>query len=580
LQISLALKTNFYLTNSLSMNQLIECVPNFSEGNDLNVIKQITHEIERVEGVKLLNVDPGKATNRTVVTFIGSPSAVINAAFFAIKKAGELIDMSKHKGEHPRMGATDVCPLIPISNVSMEETAKYAQELAKRVGEELLLPIYLYEEAQSNKSRSNLSVIRNGEYEGFFKKIKLPEWKPDFGPAEYDAKRGATVIGARDFLVAYNVNLNTTSTRRANSIAFDVREAGRVMREGNPITGKIINDENGKPKFIPGTLKCVKAIGWFIEEYGVAQISMNLTNINVTPVHIAFDEVCNKAAERGIRVTGSELVGLIPLKAMLDAGKYYLIKQNRSTGVSESELIKIAVKSMGLDELAPFKPEERIIEYLLKNASDSRLINMNLKAFADETASESPAPGGGSIAAYVGSLGISLATMVANLSSHKKGWDERWEEFSNWAEKGQKIKDELIKLVDADTAAFNRIMNAFALPKGNEEEKKQRSQAIQEATKFAIEVPFKVMELSFESLEIIKAMAEFGNPNSASDAGVGALCARTAVMGAFMNVRINAAGYDDKKFVEEIVAKGKLIEHKTQATELEILIIVNEKIGL
>lgn len=562
------------------MAQLIECVPNFSEGNDLNVIKQITDEIEKVEGLKLLNVDPGKATNRTVVTFVGNPEAVIEGAFRAIKKAGELIDMSKHKGEHPRMGATDVCPLIPISNITMAETAKYAQLLAKRVGEELNLPVYLYEEAQVNKSRSNLSVIRNGEYEGFFKKIKLPEWKPDFGPVEYDAKRGATVIGARDFLVAYNVNLNTTSTRRANSIAFDVREAGRVMREGNPITGKIVNDENGKPKFIPGTLKSVKAIGWFIEEYGVAQISMNLTNINITPVHVAFDEVCKKANERGIRVTGSELVGLIPLKAMLDAGKYFLKKQNRSIGVSESELIKIAVKSMGLDELAPFKPEDRIIEYLLKNSADSKLVNMNLMAFADETASESPAPGGGSIAAYVGSLGISLATMVANLSSHKKGWDERWEEFSNWAEKGQKIKDELIKLVDADTAAFNKIMNAFSLPKGTDEEKKQRSQAIQEATKFAIEVPFKVMELSFESLEIIKAMAEIGNPNSVSDAGVGALCARTAVMGAFMNVRINAAGYEDKKFVAEIVEKGKLIEEKTMITENDILRIVNEKIGI
>jgi glutamate formiminotransferase / formiminotetrahydrofolate cyclodeaminase len=559
-------------------DQLIECVPNFSEGVDGNIIKQITNEIAKVEGVKLLNVDPGKATNRTVVTFVGNPDSVIEAAFLAIKKAGELIDMSKHKGEHPRMGATDVCPLIPISNISMVETAKYAWQLAKRVGEELAIPVYLYEEAQVNKSRSNLSVIRNGEYEGFFKKIKLPEWKPDFGPAEYDAKRGATVIGARDFLVAYNVNLNTTSTRRANSIAFDVREVGRVMREGNPITGKIVNDENGKPKFIPGTLKSVKAIGWFIEEYGVAQISMNLTNINVTPVHIAFDEVCKKANERGIRVTGSELVGLIPLKAMLDAGKYFLKKQDRSTGVSESELIKIAVKSMGLDELAPFKPEERIIEYLLKNAADSKLVKMSLSAFADETASESAAPGGGSIAAYVGSLGVSLGTMVANLSSHKKGWDERWEEFSNWAEKGQKIKDELIKLVDADTSAFNKIMNAFSLPKGTDEEKKQRSQAIQEATKFAIEVPFKVMELSFESLEIIKAMAEIGNPNSVSDAGVGALCARTAVMGAFMNVRINAASYDDKKYVEEIVAKGKLIEEKTMAAESGILRIVNEKI--
>ena len=562
------------------MEQLIECVPNFSEGVDMNIIKQITDVIESVDGVKLLNVDPGKATNRTVVTFVGNPKSVIDAAFLAIKKAGELIDMSKHKGEHPRMGATDVCPLIPISNITMQETAKYAQELGRRVGEELKIPVYLYEEAQSNKNRSNLSVIRNGEYEGFFKKIKLPEWKPDFGPAEYDALRGASVIGARDFLVAYNINLNTTSTRRANSIAFDVREAGRVVREGNSLTGKIVLNADGSPKSVPGTLKSVKAIGWYIEEYGVCQISMNLTNINVTPVHIAFDEVCKKATDRGIRVTGSELVGLIPLKSLLDAGIYFLKKQQRSTGVSESELIKIAVKSMGLDELAPFKPEERIIEYLLKDKADSKLISMDLAAFADETASESPAPGGGSISAYVGSLGISLATMVANLSSHKKGWDDRWEEFSNWAEKGQKIKNELLRLVDADTAAFNKIMTAFSFPKSTDEEKKLRTDAIQSATKFAIEVPFKVMQLSYDSLEVIKAMAEIGNPNSVSDAGVGALCARSAVMGAFMNVRINASGYNDKTFVNDILAKGKEIEQKTIATEAAILKIVDEKIGV
>lgn len=562
------------------MQQLIECVPNFSEGVNMEVINQITAEVEKVEGVKLLNVDPGKATNRTVVTFVGAPALVIEAAFRAIKKAGELIDMSTHKGEHPRMGATDVCPLIPISNISMAETAKYAQQLAKRVGEELKIPVYLYEEAQADKKRSNLSVIRNGEYEGFFKKIKLPEWKPDFGPAEFDAKRGATVIGARDFLVAYNVNLNTTSTRRANSVAFDVREAGRVIREGNPITGKIVMGADGKPKFTPGSLKSVKAIGWYIEEYGIAQISMNLTNINITSVHVAFDEVCKRATERGMRVTGSELVGLIPLKAMLDAGRYFLEKQQRSTGVSEKELIKIAIKSLGLDELAPFKPEERIIEYLLKDKLDSKLISMDLIAFADETASESPAPGGGSISAYVGSLGVSLATMVANLSSHKKGWDDRWKEFSDWAQKGQIIKDELLKLVDADTAAFNKIMTAFGLPKGTDEEKKIRTQAIQEATKFAIEIPFKVMQLSYESLEIIKAMAEVGNPNSVSDAGVGALCARSAVMGAFMNVRINAAGYDDKNFVSEIIAKGKDIEQKTIAREASIIKTVNEKIGI
>jgi glutamate formiminotransferase/formiminotetrahydrofolate cyclodeaminase len=562
------------------MEQLIECVPNFSEGVDLSVIKQITDEIESVEGVKLLNVDPGKATNRTVVTFVGAPEPVIEAAYLAIKKAGELIDMSTHKGEHPRMGATDVCPLIPISNMSMQETAAYARKLAKRVGEQLQIPVYLYEEAQSNKNRSNLSVIRNGEYEGFFKKIKLPEWTPDFGPNEFDVRRGATVIGARDFLVAYNVNLNTTSTRRANSVAFDVREAGRVMREGDPVTGKIIMGKDGKPKFTPGSLKSVKAIGWYIEEYGIAQISMNLTNINITPVHVAFDEVCKKATWRGMRVTGSELVGLIPLKAMLDAGKYFLKKQKRSTGVSEKELVKIAIKSLGLDELALFKPEERIIEYLLKNKSASKLVSMDLVSFADETASESPAPGGGSISAYVGSLGVSLATMVANLSSHKKGWDDRWEEFSDWAEKGQRIKDELMKLVDADTAAFNRIMTAFGLPKGTDEEKKVRTQTIQDATKFAIEIPFKVMELSYESMDIIKAMAENGNPNSVSDAGVGALCARSAVMGAFMNVRINAAGYEDKNFVNDIIAKGKDIEQKTIAKETAILKVVNEKIGL
>lgn len=549
------------------MQPIIECVPNFSEGNDLALIKQITDQIETVEGVRLLNVDPGKATNRTVVTFVGHPEAVIEAAFLAIQKAGELIDMSKHKGEHPRMGATDVCPLIPIANISMEETAAFAQRLAKKVGEELAIPVYLYEAAQPNKERNNLSVIRAGEYEGFFKKIKQPEWKPDFGPAEFDAKRGGTVIGARDFLVAYNINLNTSSTRRANAIAFDVREAGRNV------------EENGVKVNKPGTLKSVKAIGWFIEEYGIAQISMNLTNINITPVHIAFDEVCKKAEARGIRVTGSELVGLVPLKSLTDAGKYFLKKQQRSTGVSEKELIKIAVKSMGLDELGPFKPEERIIEYLLADKSASKLVSMQLTAFADETASESPAPGGGSIAAYVGSLGAALATMVANLSSHKKGWDERWEEFSNWAEKGEQYKTELLRLVDQDTNAFNQIMTAFGLPKSTDAEKAARTKAIQEATKFAIEIPFKVMQSAYGSMEVIKAMAETGNPNSVSDAGVGALCARTSVMGAFMNVRINAAGYADKEFVADILRRGREIENKTIALESEILNVVNGKIG-
>lgn len=560
-------------------SQLIECVPNFSEGNDMNIIKQITNEIESVEGVKLLNVDPGKATNRTVVTFVGEPQAVIDAAFLAIKKAGELIDMSKHKGEHPRMGATDVCPLIPIAGISMEETAEYAKKLGAKVGKELNIPVYLYEAAQVNKNRNNLSVIRAGEYEGFFKKIKLPEWKPDFGPVEHSIKSGSTVIGARDFLVAYNINLNTTSTRRANAIAFDVREAGRVKREGNPVTGKIVTDEKGNPVNIPGSLKSVKAIGWYIEEYGVAQISMNLTNINTTPVHIAFEEVSKKANERGIRVTGSELVGLIPLKSLLDAGKFFLEKQQRSTGVSEKEIIKIAVKSLGLDELAPFKAEERIIEYLLKDATKNRLIKMDLAEFADETASESPAPGGGSISAYLGVLGISLGTMVANLSSHKAGWDERWKEFSDWAEKGQDYKNKLLLLVDEDTNAFNKIMGAFGLPKSTEEEKKARTQAIQDATKYATEVPFNVMQLCYNSMEVIKAMAETGNPNSVSDAGVGALCARSAVMGAFLNVKINAAGLTDKAFANDIVNKGKEIEAKTQLLETEILKIMNEKIG-
>ncbi len=562
------------------MDQIIECVPNFSEGRNPVLIKQITDEIEAVPGVRLLNVDPGKATNRTVVTFVGAPAAVVEAAFLAIKKAGELIDMRQHKGEHPRMGATDVCPLIPIAGITMEETAAWACRLAEKVANELQLPVYLYEAAQPDKIRSNLSVIRAGEYEGFFKKIKTPEWKPDFGPAEFDARRGATVIGARDFLVAYNVNLNTTSTRRANSVAFDVREAGRVLREGDAVTGKIVTDARGKPVQVPGALKFVKAIGWYIEEYGIAQISMNLTNINATPVHVAFDAVCKSAAERGLRVTGSELVGLIPLRAMLEAGKYFLEKQQRSAGVSEKELIRIAILSMGLDELSPFIPEQRIIEYQLRSASGDKLIKLSLRDFADETASESPAPGGGSIAAYAGSLGASLAAMVANLSSHKKGWDARWKEFSDWAEKGQGYKDELLRLVDADTNAFNGIMAAFSLPRASEEEKAIRHQAIQDATRTAIEVPFRVMEVAYASLDLIRAMAATGNPNSVSDAGVGALCVRASVLGAYMNVRINAAGYDDKAFVAEILKKGKQIEAAALKAEAEILAIVNEKIGI
>jgi glutamate formiminotransferase/formiminotetrahydrofolate cyclodeaminase len=550
------------------MSPIIECVPNFSEGQNTEIIQQITDQIESVAGIRLLNVDPGKATNRTVVTFVGSPEAVVEAAFLAIQKAGELIDMRVHKGEHPRMGATDVCPLIPIAGISMEETAVWARRLAERVGRDLQIPVYLYEAAQTDKRRSNLSVIRAGEYEGFFKKIKLSEWAPDHGPAEFDVRRGGTVIGARDFLVAYNVNLNTTSTRRANAIAFDVREAGRVIKEGE------------KSAQVPGTLKAVKAIGWYIEEYGIAQISMNLTNIRVTPVHVAFDEVCRAAAERGIRVTGSELVGLIPLQSMLDAGKYFLEKQQRSTGVSEKELIRIAILSMGLDELGPFKPEERIIEYQLRAASADKLVRMSLTEFADETASESAAPGGGSIAAYVGSLGAALGTMVANLSSHKKGWDDRWKEFSDWAERGQRRKDELLRLVDADTRAFNGILSAFSLPKSNEAEKKLRHAAIQQATRTAIEVPYLVMETAFASLEVIEAMAAEGNPNSVSDAGVGALCVRAAVLGAFLNVRINAAGYDDKSYVAQVLEEGAVIEAETIRKEEAILQLVKDKIGV
>jgi glutamate formiminotransferase/formiminotetrahydrofolate cyclodeaminase len=557
------------------MKQLIECVPNFSEGNNLAIIHQITEAIATVDGVRLLNVDPGKATNRTVVTFVGEPDAVVEAAYRAIRKAGELIDMTRHSGAHPRMGATDVCPLIPIANISMEETAEWARKLARLVGEDLHIPVYLYEAAQPNIERSNLSVIRAGEYEGFAEKIYLPEWKPDFGPTQFDAKRGATVIGAREFLVAYNINLNTTSTRRANAVAFDIREAGRVKKEN----GKSVLDDTGKPINIPGSLKSVKAIGWFIEEYGIAQISINLTNINITPLHIAFDETCKKATERGLRVTGSELVGLIPLKALTDAGKYFLEKQQRSSGVGEKELIRIAVKSLGLDELSEFKPEERIIEYLLAGENDQKLASLSLCDFADETASESPAPGGGSIAAYAGALGVSLATMVANLSSHKKGWDHRWQSFSIWAEKGQAFKAELLRLVDADTRAFNGIMEAFALPKGTDQEKSIRNEAIQAATKKAIDVPFRVMEVAASGMELIRVMAIDGNPNSVSDAGVGALCARAAVMGAFMNVRINAKDYEDRNYVDDILSHGKLLEEKTIREEQEILAIVNEKIN-
>ncbi|MFA6261497.1 MAG: glutamate formimidoyltransferase [Bacteroidia bacterium] len=560
------------------MNQsaLIECVPNFSEGCDLQLIRQITEEIEKIDGVKLLDVDPGKATNRTVVTFVGHPDAVIEAAFQAIRKASELIDMSKHHGEHPRMGATDVCPLIPISGISMEETAEYAKKLGKRVGEELNIPVYLYEYAQSNAARNNLSVIRGGEYEGFFDKIKLPEWKPDFGPAVMSAKSGATVIGARDFLIAYNVNLNTKSVRLANSVAFDVREAGRVKREGNPITGKVVKDAMGEDVRIPGTLKAVKAIGWYIEEYRIAQISMNLINYKVTSIHQAFDEVSRSASSRGLRVTGSELVGLVPLDAMIQAGKYYLAKQKRSTGVSEEELIHIAVKSMGLDELAPFDPAAKIIEYKLRDASNEKLIGMNLKQFANETAADSPAPGGGSIAAYAGTLGASLGIMVANLSAGKRGWEDKISFFSEWAEKGMYFQSELLKAVDEDTRSFNAILNAFGMPKGTDEEKKLRSAAVESATKYACEVPMRVIELASGTLPLIEQMIAHGNPNSVTDAAVGALCIRTAVHAAYLNVKVNALGLKDKTYANEIVSKAQSIL-KTTEEKVNELVANSEK---
>lgn len=562
------------------MKKLIECVPNFSEGRDMQIIKLITNEIEAVEGVRLLDVDPGAATNRTVVTMVGTPDEVLEAAFRAVRKASEIIDMRKHKGEHPRMGATDVCPLIPIANISMEETAELARKLAKRIGDELGISVYCYENAALKPERRNLASCRAGEYEGLAAKYTNPDWKPDFGPDILNEKAGATAVGARDFLVAFNVNLNSTSTRRANSIAFDVREKGRPMREGDPVTGKIVKDEKGNQVNIPGTLKSVKAIGWFIEEYGIAQISMNLTNIAITPVHIAFDEVCRKADARGIRVTGSELIGLIPLKAMLDAGKYFLAKQQRSLGVDDDELIKIAIKSMGLDDLKPFNPKEKIIEYVLAADDKTRkLVDLTAKGFANETASESPAPGGGSISAYIGSLGASLATMVANLSSHKRGWDNRWEEFSVVAEKGQNLKNELLFLVDEDTNAFNRIMDAFGLPKKTDAEKQIRKEAIEAASKYAIEIPLRVMRTALSVMDIVENMVINGNPNSVSDAGVGALCVSAAVQGAFLNVKINAGGIEDKSFASYAVAEGKRIADETIHREKEILQKVDEVIN-
>lgn len=562
------------------MRQLIECVPNFSEGRDMKKIKEITDVIETVNGVKLLDVDPGYATNRTVVTFVGTPDEVIEAAFLAIKKASEILDMTKHKGEHPRFGATDVCPLVPIANITMEETVKYAHKLAERVGSELQIPIYCYEFAAQEEKRRNLANCRAGEYEGLPQKLEDPSWKPDFGPAKFNAKSGATAISARNFLVAFNVNLNTTSTRRANSIAFDVRENGRIKREGDKVNGKILKDENGNPVREKGSLKKVKAIGWFIEEYGVAQISMNLTDITVTPVHVAFDEVDKKARERGIRATGSELVGLIPLNAMLDAGKYFLKKQERSLGVSEEEIIKIAIKSMGLDELKPFNPKERIIEYILQSEESNPLINMNLVQFADATGSEFPAPGGGSISAYIGALGAALGTMVANISSHKRGWDDRWEEYSQWAEKGRDAYQSLLKYVDEDTKAFNAIMDALRMPKSTEKQQMLRKTAIQDATKNAILVPFRVMELAYESMEVMLEMSKNGLKASISDAGVGAMAARVAVSGAYMNVKINMESLDDKEFAKEMFDKGKVIEDNAKALEKEIVDIVNKEISI
>lgn len=559
------------------MQQLIECVPNFSEGRDMSIIKQITDAVESVEGVRLLDVDPGKATNRTVVTFVGAPDLVVEAAFRAIKKAAEVIDMSKHKGEHPRMGATDVCPLIPVSGISMEETAQFAHQLGKRVGKELNIPVFMYEAAATRPERKNLATIRAGEYEGLSAKLKNPDWQPDYGTAEFNPGAGGTVIGARDFLVAYNVNLNTTSVRRANAIAFDVRENGRVKTDAK---GKNVLDANGEVVRIPGACKSVKAIGWYIEEYGVAQISMNLTNINETPLHIAFNECCKSADRRGIRVTGSELVGLVPKSVLLDAGKYFLEKQKRSAGVSERELIHIAVKSLGLAELAPFDPQKKVIEYLLEDKTSSPLIHMTLTDFADETASESPAPGGGSISAYVGALGISLGTMVANLSAQKKGWDAKIDYFSGVAERGQNIKNQLVRLVDADTQAFNQIMEAIKMPKSSDDEKAARKSAMDAATRNAIEVPLKVMETCLASMEVIKEMAVSGNPNSASDAGVGALCARTAVQGAGLNVRINCVGFDDETFVENALKKADDLLNKARIAETEILAAVDQHIGI
>jgi glutamate formiminotransferase/formiminotetrahydrofolate cyclodeaminase len=562
------------------MQKLIECVPNFSEGRDPNIIRQITAAIESVEGVSLLDVDPGASTNRTVVTFVGGPEASVEAAFRGIRKAAELIDMRKHKGAHPRMGATDVCPFVPVSDVSWEEAIACAKQLGKRVAEELNIPVYLYEKAARDSSRSNLSVIRAGEYEGFFQKIKEPAWKPDFGPSAFNEKSGATAIGARNFLVAYNANLNTKAVRRANSVAFDVRENGRIKTEDGTPDGKSVLDENGEPVRIPGLLKHVKAIGWYVEEYGIAQVSMNLTNIEETPLHVAFD-ACNQAAnERGLRVTGSEIVGMVPKKCLVDAGRYFLRKQKWSEGASEEELIDIAIRSMGLSELKPFDPREKIIEFKMESA-DSRksLLKMDLRQFCNETLSDSPAPGGGSVAALMGALGASLGGMVANLSAGKRGWDDKLKYFSDWAVKAQQLKDELLFLVDEDTAAFKKVIDAFALPKESAEEKAARSAAIESATKYAAEVPLKVMETGSKSYQLLSEMVEKGNPNSISDVGVGALATRACVEGAALNVRINLGQLKAEKFKSALVEKVRKINADSDAQFKKINQVVESKLG-
>ncbi len=564
-----------FAVNFLSMKKLIECVPNFSEGRDASVIQQITNAIEAVDGVTLLDVDPGKATNRTVVTFVGEPDAVVEGAYQGIVAASKLIDMSKHSGEHARMGATDVCPFIPVANISLEETAEYAIKLAQRVGADTSIPVYLYGASQKQAYRNDLSVIRSGEYEGFFNKIKEDKWKPDFGKAEMNVFSGATVIGARDFLIAYNVNLNTTSTRIANRIAFDVREAGRVKRTGNPYSGPIAKDEKGETIRIPGSCKEVKAVGWFIEEYGVAQISANLTNYHVTPVHTFFDEVEKSAISRGVRVTGSELVGLVPLKAMLEAGRHYLVKQGRSIGVSEREIVHIAVKTLGLDELGPFDPDKKIIEYALKRAEDTRLVDMTCTNFANETASESMAPGGGSISAYVGSLGAALSSMVANLGANKRGWEDRVTEFSDWAVKAQTIKDKLLFYVDEDTRSFNGIIDAIRLPKDSDAEKLARKNAIEDASIYATEVPKQVMETAFQAYACIDAMITKGNKSSVTDAGVGALCIDLAIQGAGMNVLVNAKDLANKETGDNFKkdALNLMVQSNNESARLRKLVL-------